>query len=97
MGGEKHISLYRFQDLVDFLHVDLGDGPEKTSGSIGYMDLAGLAESIEAVFGDKELALVIKEEVARGSSYAERVRAIHGLLERRLKQCEKVVAALPQA
>ncbi len=93
MAGEKNISIYSFRELVDFLHVDLEDGYAKTSGYIGYMDLAILEKSVREQFGDQELALAIREKVEKGKSYAERVWAIQELLEQRLKQCEEIIAA----
>lgn len=92
MAGDKNVSIYSFRDLIEFLHVDLSYGYAKTSGSIGYMDLTKLIKSIEEVFGDKELAVAIREKVEKDNSYAERVWSIQVLLKERFKQCEEVAA-----
>lgn len=92
-GGSNPTPLYRFVDAANFIHVgDYEAAQRDNNATVGYIPPAGLAQWVEEIFGDAELAAAVREYEATGEYYGAIATPIKELLLGRIDQCRAVLA-----
>ena len=96
-AGNTDILIYSFEEATVLLHYDAGNLGIEATGSIGYINLNALQKWVGDIYGDKELAEIIRERIKAGGSFKEQVEYIKPLMEQRLRQCKGIVGADTEA
>ncbi|UWG51581.1 hypothetical protein AArcCO_2287 [Halalkaliarchaeum sp. AArc-CO] len=90
--GNTKERLYSLESISTFVGVDDKESLQihGSSASIRYVDFEELAEWLESVHGDQELADAIRREIAIHDNFKDEAQAVQPLLERRLEQATEV-------
>lgn len=90
--GNTKERLYSLESISTFVGVDDKESLQihGSSASIRYVDFEELADWLETVHDDQELAEAIRHEVANQDNFKDEVQAVQPLLETRLEQAKEV-------
>lgn len=92
-AGNSSNSLYSLKELGRFLRSGTFEELSRRGHStMCYINLDEMLHWIGEIYGDKELADAMAADMEKVNSLAEKLDVANGLLEKRLKQCEEVLA-----